>query len=349
MSRDDRRRGWSALRGRAARRAARPGLRDRAAAGAADRRRRARRARRRHRREQALGARVLPRRRGRTVDLVRPLPRLRARADHGAPGDSRARRADDAANAEAPAHHADAGDVHARVGLAARAAARDDRLLVRQPLVDRRLVHRRRRDGGHRARGPRAGERRRPVRAAQAAPGPGRPRAAHEALHLYRRDHRRDAGRDARDHNQGRDRMTEQKLPPVTQLGVVSMALIVAGGISIAARLPGHVPLGLPVALLAASALVMVVNVVWLSRVRDFNWAAFFAVARWALIGYVVIAGMLEYVFVKDGTRGGILVVLTLSLVVFAVHVPLLIGFTVARYQPKSPTSQIRASGEGTV
>jgi hypothetical protein len=43
---------------------------------------------------------------------------------------------------------------------------------------------------------------------------------------------------------------------------------------------------------------------------------------------------MLEYVFVKDGTRGGVLVVLSLSLLVFAVHVPLLIGFTVARYQP---------------
>jgi hypothetical protein len=42
---------------------------------------------------------------------------------------------------------------------------------------------------------------------------------------------------------------------------------------------------------------------------------------------------MLEFVFIHDGTRGGILVVLTLSLAVFAVHVPLLIGFTVARYQ----------------
>jgi hypothetical protein len=128
--------------------------------------------------------------------------------------------------------------------------------------------------------------------------------------------------------------VSEARLPPVTELGVASMALIVAGGISIAARLPGRVPLGLPVALLAASALVMTVNLVWLSRVRDFNWAAFFAVARWALIAYVVIAGMLEYIFVKDGTRGGVLVVLTLSLVVYAVHVPLLIGYTVARYQP---------------
>jgi hypothetical protein len=128
--------------------------------------------------------------------------------------------------------------------------------------------------------------------------------------------------------------VTERKLPPVTELGVVSMALIVAAGISIASRLPGDVSLGLPVALLAASALLMVANLVNLSRAPGFNWDAFFAVARWALLAYCVIAAMLEYVFVKDGTRGGVLVVLTLSLLVFAVHVPLLIGFTVARYQP---------------
>ena len=36
-----------------------------------------------------------------------------------------------------------------------------------------------------------------------------------------------------------------------------------------------------------------------------------------------------------DG-KGGPLVVLTLSLVVFAVHVPMLIGFTVARYHEGS-------------
>jgi hypothetical protein len=127
--------------------------------------------------------------------------------------------------------------------------------------------------------------------------------------------------------------MSERSLPPVTQLGVVSMALIVAGGISIASKLPGHVPLTLPIVLLAASALVMVANVVALSRVDGFNWDAFFGVAKWALVAYAVIAGMLEFVFVHDGTSGGILVVLTLSLIVYAVHVPLLIGFTVARYQ----------------
>jgi hypothetical protein len=127
--------------------------------------------------------------------------------------------------------------------------------------------------------------------------------------------------------------MSAQRLPPVTELGVVSMALIVAGGITIAASLPGDVSLGLPVALLAASALVMLANLVALARTPGFNWDAFFAVAKWALLAYCVIAGMLWFVFVHDGTRGGVLAVLTLSLIVFAVHVPLLIGFTVARYQ----------------
>jgi hypothetical protein len=132
--------------------------------------------------------------------------------------------------------------------------------------------------------------------------------------------------------------MSERALPPVTQLGVVSMAFIVAGGISIAARLPGDVDLGLPAALLAASALVLLANIALLSRAPGFNRPLFFEVARWALLAYCVIAAILEYVFVKDGTRGGILVILTLSLVVFAVHVPLLIGFTVARYQPLDHT-----------
>ena len=145
--------------------------------------------------------------------------------------------------------------------------------------------------------------------------------------------------------------MSEQRLPPVTELGVVSMALIVTGGITIAAQLPGHVALGLPVALLAASALIMVWNVVSLARAPGFNRPLFFEVARWALLAYCLIAGILEWVFVKDGTRGGVLVVLTLSLAVFAVHVPLLIGFTVARFQPLDgrPTSQIDGAAEATV
>lgn len=39
-----------------------------------------------------------------------------------------------------------------------------------------------------------------------------------------------------------------------------------------------------------------------LRRVPDFNWGAFFLVAKWAGLAYAITAGMLEYVFVKDGT-----------------------------------------------
>jgi hypothetical protein len=126
--------------------------------------------------------------------------------------------------------------------------------------------------------------------------------------------------------------MNERPLPPVTQLAMVSLGLIVAGGIYLSAHLPRPVPLGPAVALLAASALVLAGNIVALSRVRDFNWPRFFEVGKWSLLAYLVIAGMVEYVFLRNHVSGGSLVVLTLSLAVFAVHVPMLVGFTVARY-----------------
>ncbi len=126
--------------------------------------------------------------------------------------------------------------------------------------------------------------------------------------------------------------MSERRLPPVTQIGMTSLALIVAGGIYLAAHLPHHVPLGPAVALLAASVLLLAGNLIALARVSGFPWARFFDVAKWALIAYLIIAGMIEYSFLRDHLSGGTLVVLSLSLLVFAVHVPILIGFTVARY-----------------
>jgi hypothetical protein len=128
---------------------------------------------------------------------------------------------------------------------------------------------------------------------------------------------------------------TEERLPPVTQLAMASLALIVAGGIYLSSHIPNHVPLGPAVALLAASTVLLVVNAAMLARVRDFAWPRFFQVAKWSLLAYVVIAGMIEYVFVRNHLSGGPLVVLTLSVAVFAVHVPMLVGFTVARYYPR--------------
>ena len=124
----------------------------------------------------------------------------------------------------------------------------------------------------------------------------------------------------------------ERRYPPVTQLGMASLALIVAGGIYLSAHLPRHVPLAPAVALLAASALLLAGNLFALSRVEGFAWDRFFEVAKWSLLAYAIIAGLIEYSFLQNHLRGGPLVVLTLSLAVFAVHVPTLIGFTVARY-----------------
>ena len=126
--------------------------------------------------------------------------------------------------------------------------------------------------------------------------------------------------------------MRERSLPPVTQLAMVSLALIVAGGIYLSSHLPRHVPLGPAVALLAASALLLLANMIALARVKDFAWERFFQVARWSMLGYLVTAGLILYAFLQDHIRGGALVVLTLSLAVFSVHVPMLVGFTVARF-----------------
>lgn len=126
--------------------------------------------------------------------------------------------------------------------------------------------------------------------------------------------------------------MQERKLPPVTEIGMASLGLIVAGGIYLAAHLPKHVPLAPAVILLIASAVLLAGNLLALSRVAGFAWERFFAVARWAMLAYAVTAGLIEFAFLRDHMSGGPLVVLTLSLVVYAVHVPTLIGFTVARY-----------------
>jgi hypothetical protein len=46
-----------------------------------------------------------------------------------------------------------------------------------------------------------------------------------------------------------------------------------------------------------------------------------------------VIAGMIEFAFVYDHTRGAQLAVMSAMLALFMLNVPVLIAFTVARYQ----------------
>lgn len=130
--------------------------------------------------------------------------------------------------------------------------------------------------------------------------------------------------------------MTEQKLPPIVQTGVLQLALIVIGGIYMVSHLPEQVPLTLPTILLAASAAILAGNMIALSRARDFDWKRFFTVAKWTLVAYSISAGLIEFSFIHNGTRGDPLIVLTLSLVVYALTVPMVIGFSVAKYVPSN-------------
>jgi hypothetical protein len=122
--------------------------------------------------------------------------------------------------------------------------------------------------------------------------------------------------------------------PPIPAVCVASMALILASGIYLASYLPREAPLGPAVGLVVAAGGALVAAVVLVARIRRFAWGSFFTVVKWSLLAYAVIGGLLEYVFVYDGTRGSMLVLLTLSLAVFAVDIPLLLGFSVARFQP---------------
>lgn len=111
------------------------------------------------------------------------------------------------------------------------------------------------------------------------------------------------------------------------------MIMVVVGVIYIATYLPKHAPLALPTGLVIASTALFTANAVVLARLRLFAWDRFWQVARWALLAYLVIAGMLEYTFVYDHTRGSQLVLMSLMLGLFTANVPILLAFTVARFQ----------------
>ena len=123
-----------------------------------------------------------------------------------------------------------------------------------------------------------------------------------------------------------------RRFPPVAELATVSLALVVIGGILLASYAPRRPPLGVPTALAAVSAVLLLADVVLLARLQEFYWARFFTFFRWALLAYVLSAGMIGFAFIHDHVRGAPLAVVTALLVLFAVDVPLIIAFTVARY-----------------
>ena len=129
-------------------------------------------------------------------------------------------------------------------------------------------------------------------------------------------------------------------IPPVDKIALASLILIVIDGVYMASYLPRHAPIGIVIGLLIASGVFLVASCVALTRIKPFAWDKFFLVLRWVIIEYIVEAGMLEYVFAYDHVRGSMLVILTLALFVFASDIPIIMAFTVARFQnPGVPTN----------
>jgi hypothetical protein len=128
--------------------------------------------------------------------------------------------------------------------------------------------------------------------------------------------------------------LAERLLPPIVAVGCAALLLAIAGVIYLSSHIPGHPSLAPAIGLLAASAATVAGNVLVLSRLSDFAWWMFWKVWRWAMLAYAIIAGMLIYVFVYDRIPAGQLMLLVLTLAVFAVDIPLMLAFSVARYQP---------------
>ncbi len=125
-------------------------------------------------------------------------------------------------------------------------------------------------------------------------------------------------------------------LPPVAEIGISALVLVVIGGVYLSANYPRSSSLLFPAILAIASALLLIFNVFALIRSRGLAREIFFKVGKWALLAYLIVAGMLEYVFIYDGARGTDLALVSVMLIIFALDVPTIIAFTVARYHNTS-------------
>lgn len=127
---------------------------------------------------------------------------------------------------------------------------------------------------------------------------------------------------------------TGRAYPPVAEIVTGSLGLVIVGGVLMASGFPGGIPLGYPAALLVLSAALLATGAALLARWRPLPRAVFARVFGWALLAQAISAAMIEFAFVRNHAGGATLLLVSLMLVVYAVDVPVIIAFTVARYQP---------------
>jgi hypothetical protein len=130
--------------------------------------------------------------------------------------------------------------------------------------------------------------------------------------------------------------VTTRAHPPVTQLAVASLGMVLIGGIYMVGTFQSSPSLAVPTTLLIGSVVLWLASVVLMARHRGFAWPVFTRIARWALLAYVVEAGLIEYAFIHNHVSGSTLLLLSLMLVMFALDVTVSIAFTVARFATPS-------------
>ena len=128
-------------------------------------------------------------------------------------------------------------------------------------------------------------------------------------------------------------RPAEIRRPPVWECGVAALVLVVVSVVYLASYLPGKPNTAPAYALLAAASALVLAQLVLIGSLSRFSRDSFHLVAGWSLAAYVVIGGMIEYVFLRNHTRGEELALLTWALALFILDVPLILGYSVARYQ----------------
>ena len=125
----------------------------------------------------------------------------------------------------------------------------------------------------------------------------------------------------------------ERKFPPVVVAAMVGLTLAITGGVLVVAQMGEKQSLAVPTGFMVGAIVLELAAIVMLVTIRPFAWDRFFLVLGWTLLAYVLQSGIIEWSFIINDVPGRPLAVLTAGLVVFATIVPLMIAFTVARYQ----------------
>lgn len=125
----------------------------------------------------------------------------------------------------------------------------------------------------------------------------------------------------------------DRSVPPVVGIGMASLATAVVGGVLVAAQFGTEANLALPRLFVVVAIGLEIVAITLAATIRPFAWRLFRLVFGVGLLAYLIQGGLIAWTFAINDVPAEQMIVLYGGLVVFTTIVPLMLGFTVARYQ----------------